>query len=73
MFRLPTRVHCGRRKTGLFGSFHASHLRTLLAFFGPWAPILIYVPTAHAERAEALIAGVFDPTLPSPTVAETFA
>jgi hypothetical protein len=30
---------------------HASHLRTLLAFFGPFAPVIILVPDEHAMVA----------------------
>jgi hypothetical protein len=30
---------------------HARHLR---AFFGPWAPAVVYVPEAHAEAAREL-------------------
>ena len=55
--------------------YHASatHLRALLAFFGPWAPVLIYVPSADAARAESLLAAVFDPALPAPNVGDAFA
>lgn len=34
---------------------HASHIRTLFAFFGPWAPIVVLVPEAHAEAAKRLV------------------
>lgn len=30
---------------------HASNLRTLMAFFGPWAPAIVLVPAALAEEA----------------------
>jgi preprotein translocase subunit SecD len=30
---------------------HASNLRTLLAFFGPWAPVIVLVPEPHAAEA----------------------
>ena len=32
---------------------HASHLRTLLAFFGPFAPAIVWVPEVHAIEARA--------------------
>jgi SecY len=35
--------------------FHASHIRTLFAFFGAWAPILVMVPEAHLEAASKLV------------------
>ena len=31
--------------------FHASNLRTLLAFFGPWAPVIVLVPEEQASLA----------------------
>jgi hypothetical protein len=31
--------------------FHASNLRTLLAFFGPWAPVIVLVPEDQASLA----------------------
>lgn len=34
---------------------HAANLRTLLAFFGPWAPAIVLVPEAHAEAARRLL------------------
>jgi len=46
---------------------HASHLRTLFAFFGPWAPAIVLVPEEHAARARELIADATRPataTLP---------
>ena len=30
---------------------HASHVRTLYAFFGPWAPVVVLVPAEHREAA----------------------
>lgn len=38
--------------------FHlrSAHLRTLLAFFGPYAPVTVLVPAEHGERASALLA-----------------
>jgi hypothetical protein len=33
----------------------SSHLRTMLAFFGPWAPIDVLVPTEHAPAARTLL------------------
>jgi hypothetical protein len=35
--------------------FHAGHIRTLFAFFGAWAPILVMVPEAHLEAASKLV------------------
>ena len=37
---------------------HASHLRSLLAFFGPWAPIHVLVSEDHAIEARLKIDGV---------------
>ena len=33
-----------------------AHLRTLLAFVGPYVPVIVLVPEAHGERARALLA-----------------
>ena len=30
---------------------HASHVRTLYAFFGPWAPVVVLVPAEHGSAA----------------------
>jgi hypothetical protein len=38
-------------EAGIPCHIHASHLRTLFAFFGPWAPAVVLVPEAHAEDA----------------------
>jgi hypothetical protein len=38
--------------------FHASNLRTLLAFFGPWAPVIVLVPEAQAALARDKFDGV---------------
>lgn len=37
--------------------FHlrGAHLRTLLAFFGPFVPVTVLVPAEHGERASALL------------------
>ncbi|MGE0872290.1 MAG: hypothetical protein AB7P03_27270 [Kofleriaceae bacterium] len=35
---------------------HAGNLRTLLAFFGPWAPAVVLVPEQHASEARAALA-----------------
>ncbi len=37
---------------------HASHLRTLLAFFAPWAPVHVLVSEDHAIEARLKIDGV---------------
>jgi hypothetical protein len=37
---------------------HASHLRTLAAFFGPWAPVIVLVPEAQAAEARQLLTGL---------------
>ncbi len=34
---------------------HASHLRALFAFFGPWCPVIVLVPAAQAEAARAAL------------------
>ena len=34
---------------------HASNLRTLFAFFGPWAPAIILVPKPRAQEARDLL------------------
>jgi len=36
---------------------HAGSLRTLLAFFGPWAPAIVLVPEPQAAEARALLDG----------------
>lgn len=35
--------------------FHASHIRTLFAFFGAWAPIIVLVPEAQGESAQRIV------------------
>ncbi len=37
---------------------HAAHLRTLLAFFGPFAPVIVLVPEDRAAEARLLLADV---------------
>jgi hypothetical protein len=37
---------------------HAANLRTLLAFFGPWAPAIVLVPDEHAVAARARLEAV---------------
>jgi hypothetical protein len=39
---------------------HAIHLRTLLAFFGPFAPVIVHVPTEHAVEARLALAGLLE-------------
>jgi preprotein translocase subunit SecY len=41
--------------SGIPVHFHASHVRTLFAFFGPWAPIVVLVPAELAETARTRI------------------
>jgi hypothetical protein len=38
---------------------HASHLRTLLAFFGPFAPVIVLVPVDLAAEARVKIGALF--------------
>ncbi len=38
---------------GIPAHFHASNVRTLAAFFGPWAPVVVLVPEEHGEAARA--------------------
>ena len=40
---------------GIPAHFHASHIRALFAFFGPWAPIVVLVPEEHAEPARSKV------------------
>jgi hypothetical protein len=40
----------------------SSHLRTLLAFFGPYVPIDVLVPAADADEARKKIAMLFEET-----------
>lgn len=40
---------------------HASHLRSLFAFFGPWAPVLVLVPDDHAIEARLKIDEIVRP------------
>jgi hypothetical protein len=40
-------------EAGIPCHIEASNLRTLFAFFGPWAPAIVRVPEAHAEDARA--------------------
>jgi len=42
---------------GIACHIHASNLRTLLAFFGPWAPAIVLVPADKADAARALVDG----------------
>jgi hypothetical protein len=44
---------------GIACHFQASHLRTLLAFFGPYVPIDVLVPAAAAEDARTRIRALF--------------
>jgi hypothetical protein len=43
---------------GIPCQLHAIHLRTLFAFFGPWAPVIVLVPEAQAAEARKLLAGL---------------
>ena len=49
---------------------HAGNLRTLLAFFGPWAPAIVLVPEAHAAEARALLDGALRPATAAVPVAQ---
>lgn len=40
---------------------HAGHLRTLLAWFAPWAPTSILVPEAHAIEARLVVEAALQP------------
>ncbi|MDQ3335582.1 MAG: hypothetical protein M4D80_10485 [Myxococcota bacterium] len=42
-------------EAGIAAHFHASHVRTLFAFFGPWAPIIVLVPEADADVARSKV------------------
>jgi hypothetical protein len=39
---------------------HSAHLRSLLAFFGPFAPVIVLVPAAHAEAARTRCDEILD-------------
>jgi hypothetical protein len=47
--------------SGIACHLSSSHLRTLLAFFGPYAPIDVLVPSASVDEARRKIAVLFDP------------
>ncbi|HEU0035629.1 MAG TPA: hypothetical protein VFQ53_33690 [Kofleriaceae bacterium] len=38
---------------------HGSHVRTLLGFFGPFAPIVVFVPVAQLDDAKAKLGALF--------------
>jgi len=40
---------------GIPAHFHASNIRTLFAFFAPWAPIVVLVPEEFAETARSKV------------------
>jgi hypothetical protein len=42
-------------EAGIAAHFHASHIRALFAFFGPWAPIIVLVPEADADAARSKV------------------
>ena len=42
-------------EAGIAVHFHASHVRALFAFFGPWAPIIVLVPEADADVARTKV------------------
>jgi hypothetical protein len=44
---------------------HASNYRTLLAFFGPWAPAIVLVPEAQAVQARAMLDDALRPATAS--------
>lgn len=39
---------------------HASHVRSLLAFFGPFAPVVVMVPAELASEARLEISALFE-------------
>ncbi len=43
---------------GIPHHIHASHLRTLLAFFGPFAPAVVMVPAEHGDAARVRLEDV---------------
>src|SRR5262249_37031575 len=47
---------------GIAYHVHAGHLRTLLAFFGPWAPAIVLVPADRAAEAQTRLANVLPPS-----------
>ena len=49
---------------------HAGNLRTLLAFFGPWAPAIVLVPEAQAAEARALLDAALRPATAEVPVAQ---
>ena len=40
---------------GIPAHFHASNVRTLAAFFGPWAPVIVLVPEQFADTARTKV------------------
>ena len=42
-------------EAGIPAHFHASNVRALFAFFGPFAPVIVYVPEPHGEAARTAI------------------
>ncbi|HEY5938954.1 MAG TPA: hypothetical protein VIU61_30080, partial [Kofleriaceae bacterium] len=51
---------------------HAAHLRTLYAFFGPFAPAIVMVPVVHSIEARNKLADAMaPPVLPAATVLKT--
>jgi hypothetical protein len=52
-------VRCALADAGIACHLQASHLRTLLAFFGPFAPIDVLVPAAAAAAARVRIEPLF--------------
>ena len=48
-------------EAGIPWHLHASNLRTLFAFFGPWAPVIVLVPVAQAAEARRLLDDLLRP------------
>jgi len=48
---------------------HASHLRTLLVFFGPFVPVIVMVPEEHAAAARTKVDDVLRAATSKPPVA----
>ena len=55
---------------GIACHLHASHLRTLLAFFGPWAPVIVLVPEDRAREATAKLDAALRPASGTVPVAQ---
>jgi len=54
---------------GIACHLQSSHLRTLYAFFGPYVPVDVLVPSVSADAARARVAALFDPAPVAPILA----